>query len=222
MPFLRAGFNARHVQVGIRAWTRQLAGGKFKAAELIRFKPSGDLAWLGIDRSFLAWGDQCVFGTRPEFELPREWQEGLPQTAYPTPERRPRAVKIILPYPVSANRYWRTFVPNGQRRPITLVSEEAKAYKEECGWLAKAAGVRVPFAGTVELHVRLVPENRVCMDLDNCLKVTVDALKGIVYEDDDQIYRIVAERADPDSTGKRLEIDIRPFAMPIALESLAS
>jgi Holliday junction resolvase RusA-like endonuclease len=101
-------------------------------------------------------------------------------------------------------------------------TKEAEAFKEECGWRAKAAGVRVPFVGHVELRVRLIPENKICMDLDNALKVTVDALKGIVYADDDQVMRIVAERADADPVGgKRLEVEVSPYSMPIALEAAA-
>lgn len=129
-------------------------------------------------------------------------------------------MKLVLPYPVSANRYWRTIVAKKQQRAITFVSDEAKAYKEECGWRAKAAGFK-PAGGLVELRVRLVPKNRVCMDLDNALKVTIDALKGIVYADDAQVYRIVAERADADPTGARLEVEVVPYVMPMALEEAA-
>lgn len=128
-------------------------------------------------------------------------------------------MKLVLPYPVSANRYWRSFVPRGHTRAIVVVSDEAKAYKAECGWRAKAAGAK-PLSGTVEMRVRLVPANRVCMDLDNALKVTLDALKGIVYADDAQVYRIVAERSDPDGSA-RLEVEILPLRVPMALEAAA-
>lgn len=132
-------------------------------------------------------------------------------------------MKLILPYPVSANRYWRTFAYNAKAtkkaKAVTVPSEEAKSYKAECGWLAKAAGCRTPIVGPVELRFRLVPANGVCMDLDNCLKVAIDALKGIVFEDDSQVYRIIAERADPDPTGRRLEVEIEPYRVPMALEA---
>lgn len=132
-------------------------------------------------------------------------------------------MKIVLPYPVSANRYWRTVVakrrrdgPGDKQRALTFVSEEAKAYKAECQWRARAAGFK-PMSGTVELRIRLIPKNRVCMDLDNALKVTIDALKGIVYSDDANVYRIVAERADADPTGSRLEVEAMPFIPPDGL-----
>ena len=222
MSFLKAGFNARNQKTGIYAWTRPVDGGKFALAELRRFD-SGDYFWLGVGKhAFLAWGHTCVFGSRPEFNLPRHWQDGLPQSAYPTPARRPRHVKLVLPYPVSANRYWTAFFASRKKRVINRVTDEAEAYKQECGWRAKASGVHSPFEGSVELRVRLIPENRVCMDLDNCLKVTIDALKGVVYHDDDQVMRIVAERAEPDPSGKRLEVEVLPYSAPTELEAAAS
>lgn len=135
-------------------------------------------------------------------------------------------MKLILPYPVSANRYWRTVVSqrrDGPKKPraLTFVSEEAKAYREEVGWRARAAGCRTPTQGLVELRIALVPKNRVCMDLDNALKVTIDALKGIVYGDDAQVFKITAERRDPDPAGARLEVEILPLALPMALEAAA-
>jgi crossover junction endodeoxyribonuclease RusA len=103
---------------------------------------------------------------------------------------------------------------------VTAPSDEAKRFKRDCGWIAKAAGARTPMTGPVELRILLVPANRVCMDLDNALKVTIDALKGIVYEDDSQVYRIVAERLAPDGRA-RLEVEALPFDMPLALERAA-
>lgn len=135
-------------------------------------------------------------------------------------------MKFVLPYPVSANRYWSTFpyLDRKTRKPkaVTVPTSEAKAFKEEAGWRAKAAGIRAPLTGPVEVRFRLVPANRVCMDLDNALKVSIDALKGIVFDDDSQVYRIVAERADPDPAGgARLEVEVLPLVMPLALEAAA-
>lgn len=125
-------------------------------------------------------------------------------------------MKLVLPYPVSANRYWRTVVAqrrDGPKKPraLTFVSDEAKSYKAQCGWIAKAAGIRAPLQGPVELRFRLVPKNGVCMDLDNALKVSIDALKGIVFGDDSQVYRIVAERLPPDTKWARLEVEVLPM-----------
>jgi crossover junction endodeoxyribonuclease RusA len=123
-------------------------------------------------------------------------------------------IRLELAYPVSANRYWRTVMPKGHSRPMTMVSPEAKAYKAECGWKAKAAGVRSPILDTVELRIQLVPKNGICMDLDNALKVVIDALKGIVYQDDSQVRKITAERTSPNGVGG-LVVEIESFADPV-------
>jgi crossover junction endodeoxyribonuclease RusA len=121
--------------------------------------------------------------------------------------------RLILPYPVSANRYWRSFVPKGWTRATVHVTPEAKAYKAECGWIAKAAGIRAPVRHAVALEIVLVPANGVCMDLDNALKVSIDALKDIVYFDDKQVRKIIAERREPDGKA-RLEVQVSTYVPP--------
>lgn len=116
-------------------------------------------------------------------------------------------IRLELAYPVSANRYWRPVRikpkrgTDGKERISIVPTSEAKAYKDECAWRAKAAGVREPLTSLVELRIVLVPKNGICMDLDNALKVTIDALKGIAYRDDSQVRKIVAERAEADGRG---------------------
>lgn len=114
---------------------------------------------------------------------------------------------------------WRSYVPKGWTRAIVTLTPEAKAYKQQVGWIAKAAGAR-PLSGPVEVRICLVPANRVCMDLSNCWKVAEDALNGIMWDDDAQVYRIVAERLAPDGKA-RLEVEALPFEMPLALERAA-
>lgn len=80
MPFLRAGFNARNRDTGVRGWTRHVDGREFAAAELRRFQ-CGDFFWYG-DRGpgkggFLVWGEQVVLGSHYGFELPDEYQYAL-------------------------------------------------------------------------------------------------------------------------------------------------
>lgn len=123
---------------------------------------------------------------------------------------------VNLPYPVSANRYWRSYAVKG--RAMVVVSDEARSYRTQCGWIAKAAGLRIPMQGEIELVITLVPANRVCMDLDNALKVIIDAMKGIAYEDDSQVRKITAERKPPDGQGARVELTVRerePNELPL-------
>ena len=39
--------------------------------------------------------------------------------------------------------------------------------------------------------------SKVRLDLDNCIKVALDALIGIAYEDDSQVVRLTAEIGEP-------------------------
>jgi crossover junction endodeoxyribonuclease RusA len=108
-------------------------------------------------------------------------------------------MKLTLPYPISANDFMGSFIPKGGKRPIPFVTPEAKAYKRDCGWIAKAAGCAEPTTkpidiASVVLHPRTIgPKGKATgamMDLDNVFKVTLDALKGVVYVDDKQIKHI--------------------------------
>lgn len=76
MPFLKAGFNGRNYDTGIRGWTRHRDGGKFKPAELRMFA-CGDYFWYGA--SFLAWGESVVIGSHWGFDIPWEFQNALPR-----------------------------------------------------------------------------------------------------------------------------------------------
>lgn len=141
-------------------------------------------------------------------------------------------IHLILPYPISSNRYWATRVIPKRPKPlaITYVTEEAKAYKAAVGLLAKAAGIRVPATGRVVLHIKLFPhrpqdwakrarkdphtwdDTVQCIDLGNCEKVLSDALNGIAWVDDKQIRRTLLERMEPDEKGARLEVAIEYLA----------
>lgn len=109
---------------------------------------------------------------------------------------------LILPYPPSANRYWK----HANNR--TYVSAEAKAYKSECGWSARSqSAAEMPLAGPVRLTMRFY-RPRKAGDLDNRLKVTLDALNGIVFVDDAQVVELHAYRYE-DKRNPRVEVEIQ-------------
>ena len=133
------------------------------------------------------------------------------------------SITLTLPYPISANRYWatRTVTPKGGRAmALTYVTPEAKAFKEQVQLLARAAGVRAPILGRVQLEIKLYPHRPLdwqkrmrlagaawddsvqCIDLGNAEKVLSDALKDVVMEDDKWIRRIVSERMEPDGQAR--------------------
>ena len=84
-------------------------------------------------------------------------------------------------------------------------SAEARQYQENAGWMAKEQGLQ-PLVDAVAVDVRVYrPARR--GDLDNCLKVVLDAMRGIGYEDDSQIVKIIAQRFD-DKVNPRVELTI--------------
>lgn len=139
-----------------------------------------------------------------------------------------RSVRLVLPPTISANLYWRSFVPRGGKRAIVCVSDDAKAYKRDVHKLALAAGVR-PISGRVALTVRMYPARPLdwarraakspdawddtvrSIDLDNCLKVLLDALKNVAFDDDAWVRKIDAERMKPDEHGARVVVTISPI-----------
>lgn len=109
--------------------------------------------------------------------------------------------RFTLPYPPSANRYWR------QTSRGVYVSIEAKAYKSEAGWIALSSGCSEPLVGEVALSLDVYRPRR-SGDLSNRIKVLEDSLNGIAYEDDEQVAEIHARRFY-DKLNPRVEVIIR-------------
>jgi len=136
---------------------------------------------------------------------------GLIRDFRATPATAASPMRLTLPYPPSANRYWRTTARIIRGKPVvqTYPSPEAKAYKVAVARIAAAAGWR-PFDGDVELRLTVYrPLKR--GDLSNRIKVLEDALNGIAYADDDQVVRLTADRKD-DKDNPRVEVEVREVA----------
>ena len=133
-------------------------------------------------------------------------------------------ITITLPYPVSANRYWRTRTVCGHA--VTYVSAEAKAYRKNVMAILRERGVTEPIRGRVSISYLLYPklpkdwETRQrklgaawddgvqCLDLDNAQKVLIDSLKEAAFEDDKWVWRISGQRMEPDDGGARVVVSI--------------
>lgn len=114
-------------------------------------------------------------------------------------------MKIRLPYPPSANRYWRT-----DRRGLPHLSDEAKDYKRLIAQLYLSMPSRpVPLEGAVALHL-MVYRPRKSGDLSNRIKVLEDVLQGFAYEDDSQVVELHAFRFE-DKANPRVEVTVSPF-----------
>jgi crossover junction endodeoxyribonuclease RusA len=102
----------------------------------------------------------------------------------------PTRATLTLPDPPSANRWWRMVVIKGQGR--MLISSEARKYKER---VALLGGRQKLPDGPVKLTIDWYRERR-SGDLDKRIGVLLDALQGVLYDDDSQIVEITARRHD--------------------------
>ena len=117
---------------------------------------------------------------------------------------------LWLPYPPSANRYlrhalrrtYRTDVANEYRR---VVAREARL---SGAWITDG-----PVSVEVTLHPKITKagqSSKTCLDLDNCMKVALDAVQGILYVNDRQIHRLQASYGLP-VDGGGMEIVFEPL-----------
>jgi crossover junction endodeoxyribonuclease RusA len=143
---------------------------------------------------------------------------------------------LNLPYPISANRYWRPIHIAG--RTMQAPSKEAKQYRLDVSRICAAAGITGPIAGRIALGVRLFParpqdwarrarklgaawhDDVRCIDLDNANKVILDSLKGVAFDDDKWVHRLQCERMEPDEDGARVVVTIERLALPVVQASL--
>lgn len=110
---------------------------------------------------------------------------------------------IVLGFPPSVNRYWRSV------RGRVLISAEGRAYREASLWIARAARL-APF-GTEQIRVSIaayLPDAH-RRDADNLFKAPLDALAHAgVYADDSQIRKLSIELCGIDRDNPRLEITL--------------
>ena len=111
--------------------------------------------------------------------------------------------RLELPHPISTNRYWRIF------RGMAVKSSEAREYKTEAHAMAAGQGIYQPLSGAIHVEMSYHPKRPQkykggpvrAYDLDNCLKVAIDALNGIAWHDDKQITHLAIRRGEPVPNG---------------------
>ena len=102
-------------------------------------------------------------------------------------------IEIDLNYPPSANRYWRCF------RNRMVLSKDAEEFKKHVQDTVKGMELHLthdPVLVIISLSPKLTVKgeaSKTCIDLDNALKVILDSLQGIAYQNDKQIKKIIAE-----------------------------
>ena len=101
-----------------------------------------------------------------------------------------------IPVPPSANRYW--MIANNR----IVVTSEARNYKQQVFY--KLAHLTEPLRKDIAVNVTIFRAYK-RGDLDNFLKIMLDALQGIIYLNDSQITEIHAFR-DDDKNNPRVRV----------------
>lgn len=138
-------------------------------------------------------------------------------------------ISLVLPLPVSVERYWRVFVPRGGRIPRVSVTREGRMYQERVRDAVRQAGVHAPLSERVALFCVVYPNRPegwqalfrrdpagwddavFCEGLDGMMRVLTDVLRGVVFESDRRVRRFEVERAVPDGHG-RVEVRVETLA----------
>ena len=95
-------------------------------------------------------------------------------------------VVIVLPWPPSVNRYYRS-ISKGKLAGRVLVSQEGRAFRQEVAAMLERRQMR-PIKDRLRVTIAAYPPDRRRRDLDNLLKASLDALVfGGAIEDDSQI-----------------------------------
>jgi Holliday junction resolvase RusA-like endonuclease len=92
-------------------------------------------------------------------------------------------MRLELPWPISANRYWQ--IAQGRLITTTL----ARNYKRSIAYQCVNQGIK-PLAGYLSAELYLRPPDRRRRDCHNLTKVLFDALQGVAYADDSQICQV--------------------------------
>jgi crossover junction endodeoxyribonuclease RusA len=122
------------------------------------------------------------------------------------------AVSFTLPYPPSANHYWKTRIitPRGRKPfPQFYISPAGKQYRRDVeAAIVEQFGPLKPTAARLKVTILAIMPDRRVRDLSNILKATEDALTAaLVWQDDNQIDDLRVVRGRVEKPGW-LEVDL--------------
>lgn len=132
------------------------------------------------------------------------------------------ALSFTLPWPPSANTYWRHIILGGKfkkARAHTLLSERGRDYRVAA--LASIRQQNVPrgaLRGRLAIEVMAYPPDKRTRDLDNLWKGMLDSLKhaGVITDDGD-FDRETIERG-PVRPGGLLELRVSELATVVCVQ----
>lgn len=117
------------------------------------------------------------------------------------------SVRLALPWPPSANRYWRNITVRGRAR--TLLSREAREFRDDVVEIAILSGAGASWlTGSIGVDIVAYPPDRRVRDVDNLLKPTLDALKFAGVIEDDRFVDDLRIRRGPSVPGGLLVVTL--------------
>ena len=112
-------------------------------------------------------------------------------------------ITLSFPYPPSVNAYW---LQAGKRRYISQRGRDFKlAVAKICDGL-KTFGDQ-----PIEVSIVLFPRDKRLLDIDNCCKAILDSMNGLMYDDDQQVWKLTVERGKK-IKGGGCQITIKPYS----------
>ena len=114
--------------------------------------------------------------------------------------------RLVLPWPPSVNRMWRTVRLAGSQR--TLLSAEARRYREAAR-VACAAG-QGPLTGRLRVTLYACPPDRRRRDLDNLQKAVLDEIEQADTDEAAAIYGSRRQAAGGDSADEKADEERGP------------
>lgn len=92
--------------------------------------------------------------------------------------------------------------------PCMYLSDLGSTLKEQYALEARSQWRSQPLKGDVEVNISFFHGDKRKRDVDNYNKLILDALSGIIYDDDKQIQRLLIEKYY-DKDHPRIEINIK-------------
>lgn len=96
------------------------------------------------------------------------------------------------------------YLTSGRRR---YISKRGVEFKSAVANICK--GLTGFGDSQVEVSIVLYPRDKRLLDIDNCCKAILDSMNGILYDDDQQVWKLTVERGEKiKGGGCRVSIDV--------------
>lgn len=116
-------------------------------------------------------------------------------------------IHLTLPWPPSANHYWRNIVIGRSAR--TVISKPGREYKDDVAEIVRAEAADKKLSCRLSVVIEAFPPDRRRRDLDNLNKSLLDAMEGAgVYENDSLIDDLRLIRREVVGKPGRVEVSI--------------